>query len=138
MISLDDIVKAIVLISHPVDDWHVGEGEKLRATLAQSLLVYMRRGEFDGTLASAVGCLRLAEYEVDTSLHIPGETQITLDKGIISFRVSRTKQRKKPKVGDTKVVGGKTYVRKYARIDGMQHMRNGKPVFDWELKEDDH
>lgn len=42
-----------------------------------------------------------------------------------------TKPRKKPKVGDEKVVNGVTMVRQFKRIDGCVVKSNGRYVYEW-------
>jgi hypothetical protein len=41
--------------------------QTLEHQLVQSLEVYKRRGEFDGTMRSAFECLSQAEYEFETN-----------------------------------------------------------------------
>ena len=53
-------VLALVSVIHPDMDCMA-----LEAQLARSLRVYQDRGEFDGSLESAIECLTLAEYEIE-------------------------------------------------------------------------
>lgn len=51
---------------------------------------------------------------------------------ITSFKFTMTKKpRRKPQVGDRKTVRGETFERRHVYSDGMQIVRNGRPVFDW-------
>lgn len=46
----------------------------LEKQLALSLGVYKERGEFDGTMKSAIECLILAEYELDAEILYPNKS----------------------------------------------------------------
>jgi len=60
-IRIEDVQKAMRMLDNPREYLFC---EALHKQLAGSLEVYEGRGEYDGTLASALECLRLAEYEV--------------------------------------------------------------------------
>jgi len=61
VIDYSDLVQAI----NRVNGWREGMIDSpLVAQLAQSLQVYKGRGEFNGTVDSALECLIQAEYEV--------------------------------------------------------------------------
>lgn len=55
----------LVCVVNVLNGWREYPAPKtLEHQLVQSLEVYKRRGEFDGTMISARDCLRMAEYEI--------------------------------------------------------------------------
>lgn len=55
---------------------------------------------------------------------------------VTSMRLSTAPARKKPKAGDTKLIGGVLHVRKQARMEFGPHkgaylVNNGRPVWEW-------
>ena len=55
---------------------------------------------------------------------------------VTSMRISTAPARKKPKAGDTKMIGGVLHVRRRARIEFGPHrgayiVNNGRPVWEW-------
>ena len=67
MIMYTDLVSAI----NRVNGWRDGmEMGTLERQMSDSLQVYKRRGEFDGTVESAIRCLELACYEFEPKLKV--------------------------------------------------------------------
>jgi len=62
MIRLENVKKAIAMINSPSEWLNCDAVEK---QLAMALELYQDRGEFDGTLISAIDCLELACYEIE-------------------------------------------------------------------------
>lgn len=63
MISYLDVLNAV----NRVNGWRDGFiMTNLERQLSQSLEVYKRRGEFNGTMDSAKECLELAGYEIES------------------------------------------------------------------------
>lgn len=63
MIRIEDVQKAMRMLDNPMEYLSC---EALHKQLAMSLEVYQDRGEFDGTVESAVECLEMAQYEIDS------------------------------------------------------------------------
>ena len=72
MITINQVKRAMALVAIYND---FGDAPPIERQLAMSLKVYVDRGEFDGTLDSAIGCLTLACYEI-----APGDGKV-LTKG---------------------------------------------------------
>lgn len=64
MITLDEVRKAIKMVENPIEWLNCTAVEK---QLSKSLEIYQDRNEFDGSLESAIECLKLAEYEIQDS-----------------------------------------------------------------------
>jgi hypothetical protein len=62
MISRLEVLKAMQMLENPVGYLNCSAVHK---QLAGSLEVYQRRGEYDGTIKSAIECLELAGYEIE-------------------------------------------------------------------------
>lgn len=61
MLTAYDIKLAILILQNPEGN---APYKLLHKQLADSLKVYFERGEFNGSFASAIKCLRLAGYEI--------------------------------------------------------------------------
>lgn len=59
MITIDEIRQAMLLLKDPY-----AKHKSTAETLMYSLRLYQDRGEYDGTLESAIACLKQASYEV--------------------------------------------------------------------------
>lgn len=63
MIRIEDVQKAIRMVENPMEYLSC---EALHKQLAMALELYQDRGEFDGTVSSAVECLELACFEIQS------------------------------------------------------------------------
>lgn len=64
MITRLEVLKAMQLLTNPAGYLNCSA---LHKQLAQSLELYEERGEYDGTIESAIECLTLAAYEIETA-----------------------------------------------------------------------